>query len=318
MDSTYQSFTQLYIRNLTQLLHEYYTAAEVLLQRIQKVNEVKEALCIKYADSPVAPTVYLDDKYALYQYGQSVEQIARDTVEQLMKLREQTPEIPVMNAESAKENLYCVVINAEENAELLKQVPYEKIHDLAVIPRFRVGEESSFIVKNEHCTVFQLTGEEIMEIAHSNTNKQEFMCQNMGEMMRELMIKEGIPDEFADELLRAQGEQCPAWILTNESKFEGAVAIASEEVLKVAHDKLGEDFYVLPSSRHEVILVPMSVVADVEDLKSMVREVNANEVSKADKLSDSVYRFDGRRLSLADAVAKTVEAGKQKIPSRNR
>jgi hypothetical protein len=91
------------------------------------------------------------------------------------------------------------------------------------------------------------------------------------------------------------------WILSNESKVDGAVAITSQETLKAAHEKLGEDFYILPSSRHEVILVPQSCVSDEEDLKAMVRDVNAAEVSKVDKLSDSVYRFDGRKLTIADA-----------------
>ena len=94
------------------------------------------------------------------------------------------------------------------------------------------------------------------------------------------------------------------WVLSNESRVDGAVAITSQETLKAAHEKLGEDFYVLPSSRHEVLLVPQSMVSDVEDLKKMVHEVNATEVSKIDKLSDSVYLFNGRRLLIADAPSE--------------
>ena len=115
-----------------------------------------------------------------------------------------------------------------------------------------------------------------------------------------------MPEEYADELIQMQGEQCPMWVLSNESRVDGAVAIASQETLKAAHEKLGEDFYVLPSSRHEILLVPQSMVTDVEDLKQMVKEVNATEVSKIDKLSDSVYHFNGRHLSIADAQTEKI------------
>jgi hypothetical protein len=43
------------------------------------------------------------------------------------------------------------------------------------------------------------------------------------------------------------------WILTNKSKADGAVAIASQEALKAAHEKIGEDYYVLPSVRRQIV-----------------------------------------------------------------
>ena len=62
----------------------------------------------------------------------------------------------------------------------------------------------------------------------------------------------------------------------------------------------------LNSSRHEILLVPQSVVSDVEDLKKMVKEVNATEVSKIDKLSDNVYHFNGKHLSIADGQTEKI------------
>ena len=145
-----------------------------------------------------------------------------------------------------------------------------------------------------------------MEAAHANTDRQEYKCQSMREVMRDLMLHEGMPEDYADELIQMQGEQCPMWVVSNESRVDGAVAIASQETLKAAHEKLGEDFYVLPSSRHEILLVPQSVVSDVEDLKKMVKEVNATEVSKIDKLSDNVYHFNGKHLSIADGQTEKI------------
>lgn len=271
-------------------------------RKVTKTNGVvKDGISVWYSDSNVAPTVYLDDLYEMHKGGYSVNELADTTVKVLEKNKNMTPEMPVLTTESAKENLYCTIINSAENEEMLKNVPHEKLEDLSVVARFRVGKDGSFLVTNDICKILQMTSEEVMEVAHANTNKTKYKCQSMGEMLRELMIQEGIPEAFADELIQQTQEGNDImWILSNESRIDGAVAITSQDALKAAHEKLGEDFYVLPSSRHEVILVPQNFVSDVEDLKTMVHEVNITEVEEVDKLSDSVYIFNGRYLSIVN------------------
>ena len=73
------------------------------------------------------------------------------------------------------------------------------------------------------------------------------------------------------------------------------------DFIKEASDKLHDNFYILPSSIHEVILVPESSAPPLKDLQEMVKEINATEVSPEDKLSDSVYRYDRE----CDSISKT-------------
>ena len=296
----YEAFVKQFMDELQQNME--HDGVELQRHEVTKNNGVvKDGVSIRYPDNPVAPTVYLDDLYQMMNDGYSVSELAENTAENIGRQKSDMPEMPKLTQESARENLYCTVINTADNEEMLKNVPHENIEDLSVVARFKVGENGSFLVTDDICKSLQMTSEEVMEAAHANTDGQEFKCQTMGEVMRELMLNDGMPEDYADELIQMQGEQCPMWILTNEQKLDGAVAITSQETMKAAHEKLGEDFYVLPSSRHEVILVPQSVVSDINDLKTMVHDVNATEVSKTDKLSDSVYRFDGRKLTLADA-----------------
>ena len=301
----YEVFVKQFLDELQQNMAAQ--GVELHRQEVTKNNGViKDGVAVRYPDSPVAPTVYLDDLYEMHKDGYSVSNLVDTTVANLERRKNMAPEMPVLTTESAMENLYCAVVNTADNEEMLKNVPHEKLEDLSVVARFRVGEDGSFLVTNDICKTLQMTSEEVMEAAHANTDRQEYKCQSMGEVMRDLMLKDGMPEEYADELIQMQGEQCPMWVLSNESRVDGAVAIASQETLKAAHEKLGEDYYVLPSSRHEVILVPQSMVSDVEDLKTMVHEVNATEVSKVDKLSDSVYRFNGRHLTIADAPSEKI------------
>jgi hypothetical protein len=227
----------------------------------------------------------------------------------LKKQKPFMPEAPALTAENARKNLYCAVLNTNENALMLETVPHEKLIDLSVVARFKAGTTGSFLVTNEICKSLHMTSEEVLEAAHHNTNQQIYKLQTMTDVVKEIMCEEeSIPEDYVDELIGMQGDECPMWILSNESRVDGAAAITSPDALKAAHDKLGEDFYILPSSRHELILIPKSCAPDVDDLKEMVREVNATQVSRVDKLSDSVYQFDGRKLSLSDAsVEKTLD-----------
>lgn len=303
----YEEFTTMFIDGLQQNMSD----EAVNLTRItaNKINEDLDGVSVRYPDSNVAPTVYLEDKFQMYQDGYSVDELVEQTASQLRDIRGNAPQVPELTRESAEKNLYCVLVNAEANAELLKNVPHEKFEDLAVIARFKVGEDGSFIVRNDMCQHFQMTSEEVLEIAHINTNNQHYDCKNMAEVMRDIMVSQGLPEEYVDELIDAQGMDCPMYVLTNDSKIDGSIAITSKAVLEEAHEDIGEDFYILPSSRHEVLLVPKSVVSDVNDLKTMVGEVNATEVSKADKLSDHVYKYESisKKVTIADAEKLTEE-----------
>jgi len=292
---------------------------DIKLQRnnITKNNGVvKDSITVKLPDTAIAPVLYLDNLYELHKDGYSISELVDKTVHDLDRHIKNAPEIPVLTAESAMENLYCTVVNTASNEEMLKNVPHEKLEDLSVVARFKVGNDGSFLVTNDICKTLRMTPEEVMEAAHANTERQKFTCQSMNEVLREIILGEGMPESYADEIIHTQGEQCPMWVLSNESRIDGAVAMASQDTLKEAHEKLGEDYYILPSSRHEVILVPQSMVSNVEDLKSMVHEVNITEVSETDRLSDSVYHFNGKHLSIADTVSETLSDSLSEAVSR--
>ncbi|MBP3805936.1 MAG: hypothetical protein J6I76_18965 [Oribacterium sp.] len=311
----YEVFVKQFLDELQQNMAAQ--GVELHRQEVTKNNGVvKDGVAVRYADSPVAPTVYLDDLYEMHKDGYSVSNLVDTTAVNLEKHKNMAPEMPVLTTESAMENLYCVVVNTADNEEMLKNVPHEKLEDLSVVARFKVGNDGSFLVTNDICKTLRMTAEEVMEAAHANTERHKFTCQSMNEVLREIILGEGMHESYVDEILHTQGEQCPMWVLSNESKIDGAVAMASQDTLKEAHEKLGEDYYILPSSRHEVILVPQSMVSNVEDLKSMVHEVNITEVSETDRLSDSVYHFNGKHLSIADTVSETLSDSLSESVSR--
>lgn len=82
------------------------------------------------------------------------------------------------------------------------------------------------------------------------------------------------------------------YVLTNSEQHLGSGLIVHDKVLRHILDTIGEDIYILPSSVHELIVIPSSVVDDESCLPHMVHEINQNEVEPKDRLSDDVYRVD--------------------------
>jgi len=63
---------------------------------------------------------------------------------------------------------------------------------------------------------------------------------------------------------------------------------------------LGSDFYLLPSSIHELILVPVGEDRDREHLEEMVKEINQTQVAMEEILSDTVYNYESIRDELLE------------------
>lgn len=92
--------------------------------------------------------------------------------------------------------------------------------------------------------------------------------------------------------------EIPAYVLTGHKDIFGAGAIASETILKKIHEDMG-DFTILPSSIHEVIIMPQAKADECPFLAEMVAEINRTEVSASDELSDNVYKYDSTGLHKA-------------------
>lgn len=88
-------------------------------------------------------------------------------------------------------------------------------------------------------------------------------------------------------------------------KTNAATLFIFEDKLKEIFNNLGGDFFILPSSIHEMIVVPnrerkstRNFDQQVSDLLKMVREVNSTELAPEEFLSNSVYYFDGEKINM--------------------
>ena len=107
------------------------------------------------------------------------------------------------------------------------------------------------------------------------------------------------------------------YCLTNQYKMNGAVGIMSESIQQMVADRVGGDYYVLPSSVHEVLIVPQSAGMDPEELTDMVNTVNEGCVMQDEILSDHVYQYDAKEHKLS-LCAPAKEMKQEQTMEQNR
>ena len=195
------------------------------------------------------------------------------------------------NYEQARSQMFVELIPKNGNEELLANVPHREMEDLAAIVRVDLGNANEMhataFVTNALAEQYGISGEQLLKEAIENaTHSYPAMLDSLSNVL-------GIP-EMAD------GPQL--YVASVEGSYMGAGVLTYPGFLDQAAERLGGDFFVLPSSIHEVLLMKDDGTQLVSDLEQIVRSVNKNEVIPQERLSDHVYRYDGetRTFELAD------------------
>ena len=104
----------------------------------------------------------------------------------------------------------------------------------------------------------------------------------------------GVLEEGALEDLRLLQQETGKYlyVLSNEKRCQGAAAILYPGILAEAARRLKGSFYILPSSIHEVILLPDDGRGNGDGLHEMIADINQSQLREEEVLSDYAYRYD--------------------------
>lgn len=270
---------------------------------IPKNNEIMKGITVKYDSISLAPTIYPDLYYQEWKEGKTMDEIVSGVRTEIKRTVPGLSHFNIrsINRDSAVTHLYAAVVGYENNKEWLQSIPHERVADLAVFAKWRFDNADRDSMATSKITKpllahLQLTKEEALRIAKTNTARSA-KFESMDTVIRNIMMDNDMDKELAQMMFPEQST--PLSVLTDESGIDGAALITCPEVLKAVQKELGEEFYILPSSIHEALILPKSFADDVEDLKRMVSSVNEAEVPREDRLSDQVYEFDGHSLKIA-------------------
>lgn len=264
-------------------------------QEIVKNNGVVlNGVIIRKANENVAPTIYIENyvKNESSDYISEINRIAGEianTYNSLSHSSNNFADIGEVLKDFSKVSpmLRVRLINKENNAKLFETVPYMPFLDMAIIATVEFDESddgcASIKVTHDLLKAWNYTSlSDILWIAKVNTFDKPYKLQSMGEIMAELC---GMPAALFDDA------QPKTYVLTNSKKLNGATEICNYNTMESIANKLNADLVVLPSSIHEVIIVPKDDNVSIDALTEMVQQVNGSEVSADEVLSNHAYVF---------------------------
>ncbi len=269
--------------------------SKVAIHSITKNNGViLHGITITNGKRNISPTIYLEEFYGEFLKGKKIPEIAgeiygiyeHDTYKENLDLSFFT------DYENAKENIVYKLVNYEKNEALLKEVPHVKYLDLAVVFYCLVKSEelgnATILIRNNHLSLWKQNANAIYNVARTNTPKLlPADLRSMEEILEELMtVRE---EDDADVLCNIS--ETGMYVLSNKYRMYGASVIMYEHVLSSFAEQKKRDLIILPSSIHEVIIIPYDETHDKEHLKQMVTDVNRTQVDAQEVLSDQVYIY---------------------------
>lgn len=309
---TYEKFTQLVKEQILSYLPEEYANAEVVIQEVTRNNDQQfQAVSIKRPVDRIVPTIYLDEYYQMHQNGRDMDNI----LTALAKIHQEGTAESVKwlsfhadDYESVKNRLYLTVLNRDNNQNYLEDVVHKDISDTDITAAVRVLCESrkeigttSFLVKENMLEIWGISEEVLYEQALKNT--ESLFKPEMFNMMAVLFG--GDVEEAKDKEILPYEQ----YVLSNDVKTNGATVMLYPNLLQEIGEATGSNFFILPSSIHELILIKDNGEMDAEELQRMVMEINRTHVNPEEVLSDEVYCYDyeKQKMIMATEPSRTKE-----------
>lgn len=298
----YYSFVTEITGRVKARMGEEYT---VQVHKITKNNSLElDSMVLLKKGKSFAPNIYLEPYYQSYQEGTGIEELS----DRLCSIYQNctTPFVDekfTYTFDEMKNSIIFRLVSFERNEKLLEKIPYIKYLDLAITFHCLVRDDGEGIgtirITNEHMEGWKTTLQKIFALSIHNTKKLfPPTLRRMEEVISGILSNEWMgkgevfPEQgnsFSDN--SASSKQDQMYILTNQKGINGASCLLYDNILIGFANQINSDFYILPSSIHEVILVPVEKNMSKEVLTAMVRDVNRTQVACDEVLSDRVYYF---------------------------
>ncbi len=182
---------------------------------------------------------------------------------------------------------YRLVNHAQYSARL-EQRPAVLMGDLCLLFQIDISDNDEISrtvpITHELLSHLNLSPRELMKLAKQNTMRlQPPVIDTMEERLGLLPFFTAIRPTML--------------IITNPDNFYGAGAILYPGMAQQIAARLRtEDYLILPSSVHEMLVIPRFMDGDIAGLRAMIQEINETEVAPQDRLSDNVYELRQQRL----------------------
>lgn len=272
-----------------------------------RINDVRKntgvilrGLTVMQDDSNISPTIYLNNYYEAYENGEAtLVNVVNDVMDTYYrnKVNQSVDMRYFMNYACVKEHIVYKLVNTEKNKELLEDIPHVEFLDLSVVFQCLVAKEcfgtASILIHNAHIKLWDIPVMELFRAAKDNTQRiLGYEIKGINDAIYEIMQEDEQEGFCFDGCIAEFADSVPMYVLSNKSRVEGAACMIYPDLIKDFAEALGSSLYIIPSSIHELLLLPVTNANESQDIKNMIREINDTQVKMEEILSYSLYLFD--------------------------
>lgn len=236
-----------------------------------------EGLTILESGFNISPTIYIGEYYEDLKKGLAFSDVFSNILDAYYNYRPHENIDPAFfkDFHNICHRVAFKLVHYERNRELLKEIPHIPFLDLAVVFYCLVTSTShanaTILITKEHCKLWDTCTDKLYALARENTPR--------------------LMDSHLEQTAFSVLSPTPMYILSNKSRYFGAACLLYDRLLSKLSHNLSVDFFIIPSSIHEVLLVPASSNMCKEDFNRMIQEVNNSSLRPEEILSDHVYYY---------------------------
>lgn len=296
---SYEEFISYIRENVENSLEETGITGVSVTKIVKNNGVVFDTLTIEQEGGDYAPVFYLKDLYGRYLQGESADALAAqivsfhdDHAEKHRNLEYQW----FFHLENVYERIIMKVVNYEKNKAQLENCPHIRELDLALT--FRVLMEKNeeqigtVLVNNEMMRQWEISEFDLFDLAVRNMQRFWHPTLEPIQDVLESLIQMESSDQGTDYWNNyPESWKLSMYVLSNELRLNGATVPFYTDCLSQFASRIKKDIFVLPSSIHEVLLVPVTEDMSAWDLRQIVEQVNRQLVSEEEVLSNHVYRY---------------------------
>ncbi len=299
---TYSIFQNCLEEQLAEQIPEGY---RISIQKVVKNNDLQlDSLVIMSEHVNVSPNFYLQIYYEKYLHGMSMEAIITDVLEKYEKTKQIMGNYQIdLSWDACRDKIVYRLSSGEKNRMRLENVPSIPFLDMVITFHVLMIEEEdgigSVMVRDALLQEWNISTKQLFQLAQENTMRMfPLQIHSMAQMLSNLEEEHPeLAEEYPEEVLQGQGFQ-DTLVVSNQKGINGAAVLLYPGCLAQLEEQCAGDYYILPSSIHEVLVLPDGGHNFGSGLQNMVREVNENCVQPDEILSDHVYHYSSELKTL--------------------
>ena len=246
----------------------------------------------------ISPTIYIDDVYEEYLENEitisdAVEELI-DRYESSMKAMADLHTLSI-DYENCRDKIIYRLVSREQNKKLLENMPYIPFLDMAITFHLVVSISEHYMqslkISRELQENWGVSVEQLYKMAKENTERLlPPEVSGLRQRVEKYMTLETAGKQMGEGDL-TKSEKIDMIVISNKLGINGAAVVLYEGLIEKIAENYNSDLFLLPSSIHEMIVVPAYDRKLHEVFTGIVGCINEKYVEREEILSDRVYIY---------------------------